>query len=222
MLEVKQKSELPKLDTYIFVDVSNIRSACLKTLGLKIDFYKLLKYFSKKYPKLRGVYYYEGIAKDDIAKQEEFSKLEKAGYTIRSLERKAYTEPPVYKEVRCRSCKTVRRVQVLRKSTKLKSNVDVYLATDLLKIAYLSEKPVHVILVSCDGDYAEMIKAALSANEKVYISVIATPVVPRSVDGAGKYINRNTCSTRLQELRGRLQNFTMLNIGNIRDLIKQK
>lgn len=165
---------------------------------------------------------YEGIARGDSGKQAEFDKLGDAGYDIRSLERKAYTEPPVYREIKCRNCKTKRRVQVLKRATKLKSNVDVYLATDLLKLAYLTRKEIHIILASCDGDYAEMIRSALEMNGNVRIEVLATPVVPRKLKADGTYEDKNTCSTRLQKLRGKLQNFAMLDIGTIQGLIKQK
>lgn len=221
MKEVKQR-DLSDLDTYVFVDVSNIRAACVRTLGFNLDFYKFLDYLRRKYPKLKNVYYYEGIARGDSEKQEEFDRLESAGYIIRSLERKAYTQPPVYKEIKCRACKTKRRVRILKKTTKLKSNVDVYLATDLLKLAYFAAKPTRILLVACDGDYAEMIKSALETNSNVRIEVLATPVVPRILKDDGTYGDKNTCSTRLQRLRGELQNFVMLNIEAIQDLIKQK
>lgn len=214
MKEVKSKSGLAGLDTYVFVDVSNIRAACVKTLGFNIDFYKFLDYLRRKYPNLKNVYYYEGIAKGDVEKQAEFEKLKGAGYDIRSLERKAYTEPPVYQEIKCRNCKTKRRVRVLKKTTKLKSNVDVYLATDSLKLAYLAKSKTHIILVSCDGDYAEMIKSAIITNPKITVSVLGTPVVRN---------NRNTFSTRLQEMRGKIPNFYIRNIQNIQPIItKQK
>lgn len=37
MREASKKK--PEPDTYVFVDVSNIRSACLKTLGMKVNFW---------------------------------------------------------------------------------------------------------------------------------------------------------------------------------------
>lgn len=220
MKEVKKK--LPEFETYVFIDVSNIRSACLKTLGFKIDFARFFDYFDKKYSKLKGVFYYEGIAKGDVNKQDEFIKLEQIGYKVRPLERKAYVSPPVYKQIKCQKCGTLCRVRILKRSTKMKSNVDVYLATDLLKIAYFAKKPTRIILVACDGDYAEMIKSALETNKRVHIDVLATPVVPRVLRKNGAYEDKNTCSTRLQKLRGELPNLTMLNIRNIQDLIKIK
>lgn len=210
-MEAKKK---PELDPYVFIDVSNIRAACVKTLGFNIDFIKLIGYLRKKYPRLKSVYYYEGIANGDTDKQAEFDALRLAGYEVKSLERKIYVEPAVYKEITCRNCKTKRRVQVLKKTTKMKSNVDVYLATDLLRLAYLARRNTHIILVSCDGDYAEMIKSALETNPKITISVLGTPVVKN---------RKNTFSMRLQEMRGKIPNFHIRNIQNIQPIIaKQK
>jgi len=221
-MEVKKYLNPVDRDTYIFIDVSNIRSSCLKTLGLKVDFLKLLAYFQKKYPNLKDAYYYEGIAKGDTEKQAEFDKLAKKGYIICSLERKVYIEPAMHKNIKCRKCGTERRVQVMKKIVKMKSNVDVYLATDLLKQAYLTKKPITIVLVACDGDYAEMIKSALMTNDNVHISVLATPVVKPIKLPGGKIKDVNSCSTRLQELRGQFQGFNLLNIQGIKDLIKQK
>lgn len=146
MSEVKKKLEI---DTYVFIDASSIRAACVRTLGFNV----------------------------------------------------------------CRKCGAKRRVQVLKKSTKMKSNVDVYLATDLLRLAYLARKKTHIILVSCDGDYAEMIKSALGANPKIAISVLGTPVVK---DG------KNTFSMRLQGMRGKMPIFYIRNIQNIQPLIEKQ
>lgn len=209
MLEVKNSSEL---DTYVFIDASNIRAACVRTLGFNVDFPKLLEYFRGKYPKLKTVCYYEGIASGDTDKQEDFDKLRSIGYKVKTLERKTYVEPPIYREVVCKKCKTKHRVQVLKKTTKMKSNVDVYLATDLLRLAYLTRRKTHIVLVSCDGDYAEMIKSALNTNSKIAISVLGTPVVKNG---------KNTFSMRLQELRGKIPNFHIRNIQNIQPLIEK-
>lgn len=59
----KTKTPLSQLDTYVFIDTSNIRASCLKTLSFKIDFKNLFQYFQKKYHNLQEVYYYEGIAR---------------------------------------------------------------------------------------------------------------------------------------------------------------
>lgn len=210
MKKTEKRSQLLEYDTYVYIDVSNIRSTCLKTLGLKIDFVKLLKYFQKKYPKLKEVRYYEGISRGDKSKQETFRKLRKVGYTVCALSRKAYENPPVYKRVKCPKCKYTWDTQVLKKSVSLKSNVDVYLASDLMDLAYSGTRRKHLILVSCDGDYAEMIKTVLRRNKNISISVLGTPAVKS---------DKNTFSKRLQLMRGKVDNFVILDISHIKDLI---
>lgn len=212
MNTMKKFPPLTDFPTYVFIDASNIRAACLKTLNLSINFPKLLRYLQRKYPNLQDARYYEGIANDDKAKGKVFNQLRRAGYTVCPLERKTYIEPAVYKEIRCRQCKSVQKTRVLKKTTKMKSNVDVYLAADLLKLAYLCKKPVHVILVSCDGDYAEMIKSAIETNPKVRISVLATP--------PAKDFRKNTLSVRLKALFNEIPRYELRNINDIRDHIR--
>ena len=210
-IEMAEKVKLADLKTYVYVDVSNIRACCLLTLGLKMDFRKLMVYLRKKYSALEEVRYYEGVAKDDSVKKKSLEILGQDGYRICALERKAYASPPVCKGFRCERCSHLQRVQVAKRSVKLKSNVDVYLATDLLKCAYLAQGPVHLILFSCDGDYAEMIREAIITNSNVFITVIATPSM--------KDPRKNTLSTRLKQLRGKIERFHLVDIRDIGDRI---
>ena len=94
--------------------------------------------------------------------------------------------------------------------------MDVYIATEILCLALSAQHPIHVILVSCDGGYAEMIRAAISSNPNVFITVLATP---RTKD-----MLRNTRSLRLQYLRSELgtDRYHLVSISNIRDRIEQK
>lgn len=207
----KSTSPLSTQDTHVYIDVSNIRSACLKTLGFKVDFVKLLGYFQQKYPNLREVRYYEGIATDDTKKRQMFDFLSEKGYTICPLERKSYISTEVeWREVKCPACGNQWTAQFTKEHKAMKSNVDVYLATEMLTVAHKVDRPTHIILVSCDGDYAEMIRNALE-NENVSVSVLATPLV------RGR---NNTLSKRLHILRGRLPRFMIRNIGNIRHWIQ--
>lgn len=203
--------KITDLPTYVLIDVSNIRSSCLKTCDFKIDFTKLYDYLKRKYPKLQDIRYYEGVAKGDKRKITEFKKLEKLGYTIKSLSRKSYINKAVIKNIECKECHHKNRVKVLPQTKKLKSNVDVYLATELLKIAFSAKKPTHIILFSCDGDYAEAIKAA-TENPNIKVTVVATPSI--------KDIDKNTLSTRLKELRRYIPNqYKLYNIEDIKDNI---
>lgn len=210
MVEEK-KTPLVEFETHVFIDASNIRSACLKTLGFMIDFAKLLDYFKKKYPNLKEVRYYEGIANGDAKKQRIFDFLEQEGYAVCPLERKTYISADIERrEMKCPACGNRWMAEILRERKVMKSNVDVYLATELLRVAHFAERETHIVLVSCDGDYAEMIESAIGVNEKVTISVLGTPVVRN---------NRNTFSMKLQRMRGKVNRFIILDISHIRDLI---
>ena len=205
--------ELSKIKTYIYIDVSNIRSACLNSCNFNLDFIKLYNYFKNKYSNIQDIRYYEGIARDDKKKQRHFRFLKnRIGYTICSLERKGYKDPPQYKEFECHNCGTKNKVQILPAHVNLKSNVDVYLATDMLACAAKEREPIHLILVSCDGDYAEAIKSILNTNPKAFITIMATP----------KTRENNRLSSRLQAFSNReSKNTVLMNIETIKDLISQ-
>ena len=212
MENMKTKSNLADLDTYVFIDVSNIRYACLRSCNIRLSFPKLIKYFEGKYKHLRSVKYFEGISDNDQDREKQFKNYKKLGYEIHSLSRKAYTDPAVYKEFNCKKCKTPNRVKVLEKSKKLKSNVDVYIASELLKTALLATKPAHIILMSCDGDYAEMIKVAVE-NKNIHITVLATPMVSKN----------NCLSIRLKQLSKELPpaQYKLRDITEIKDEVSQ-
>ena len=205
------KTEMMK--TYIYIDVSNIRYACLWSSEFNLDFVKLYNYFKTKYPMLKDVRYYEGIARDDSKKEKHFKFLhDTIGYTICSLERKSYVEPPKYEFFECKECHTRNVVQVLNRSVKLKSNVDVYLASDMIGQVVSATEPIHVILVSCDGDYTEAIDTMLKLNESVYVTILATPFKKKN----------NYLSARLKKYADRRsKRVSLTNIESIRDYVSQ-
>lgn len=178
MREQRAKLARKNQDTYVYIDVSNIRSSCLKTLGFMVDFAKLLDYFKQKYPSLKEVRYYEGIATGDEKKKRMFKFLERKGYTICSPERKSYNSVMVEeRDVACPKCGHKWTAELRKEYRAMKSNVDVYLASDMVARASVAEQPTRLILVSCDGDYAEAIKTAIGLNDEVSVAVLATPTV---------------------------------------------
>lgn len=206
-----KKLSLHQMDTYVYIDVSNIRMACTKTLGARLDFVRLMKYLRRKYPQLKEVRYYEGISTDDERRRRTFEFLERWGFIICALERKAYNSVDTEdQEVECPECGHRWTTELRHEHIVRKSNVDVYLATELLTVAHKATKPTHIILVSCDGDYAEMIHNA-TENPNVVVSVLATP----STRDPG----RNALSRRLRQLCSDYQDapgiFHLRNIENI-------
>ena len=138
---------------------------------------------------------------------------EKIGYKTCSLTRKGYVEPPKYEIFECENCKFPNKVKVLPESVKLKSNVDVYLASDLLECVARAKEPINVVILSCDGDYAEAIKATLRLSPKSCVTVLATPMTETN----------NCLSIRLKHLSRELNrnNYKLSNINNIRDYVSQ-
>ena len=96
---------------------------------------------------------------------------------------------------------------------KLKSNIDVYLTSDLLECVARSKDPINIIILSCDGDYAEAIKTTLRLSPDSCVTVLATPVTEAN----------NCLSVRLKQLSRELDrsNYKLSNINNIRDYISQ-
>lgn len=210
---MKKNSTLTSLPTFVFMDVSNIRSACLKTCGFWINFKRLYKHFKNKYPNLIDIRYYEGVARDDTKRKKTHKSLAKYGYTICSLSRKSYIVPAEQKLIKCETCGHKNLTTIRDETNIVKSNVDVYLATEMIFTAIEStNKPVHIILVSCDGDYAETIKAIIEKCHNIYLTVLATPYLKNS--------NNNTLSSRIKSLRNFSDRFFLRNIDNIRSEIE--
>jgi hypothetical protein len=67
------------------------------------------------------------------------------------------------------------------------------------------------ILVSCDGDYVEMIKNILGCKKNIKFSVLATPQTKK----------KNYLSSRFKELR-KFENFNFIDISLIKDYIKKE
>ena len=203
-----------ELDTYIYIDVSNIRNACRISCGFYLDFIKLYQYLKKRYPNLREVRYYEGVYQGDAKKLRWLQRLERVGYTICTLERKKYIQNAKVESFKCWRCGVSNNVEVLKEVIKYKSNVDVYLASDvLLKIAQ-SKKPLNIVILSCDGDYVELIRNIFKLRPDSYVTVLATPFK----------IKNNVLSYRLKKLSSELDRgrYQLNNIETIKDLIAFK
>lgn len=202
--------KLKELDTYVYLDSSNIRNA-LRVSGVNLDFKKLYKYLSITYKNLKSVKYFEGVDKENIETIEKFKELGKVGYKMKTLERKSYFNSAKRRTFKCTNCKEKNQVEILRESKTLKSNVDVYLCSELMGDLLTVEKPSHAIIFSCDGDFAEMIKNLLEKNPNVHVSVFSTPFTK----------NNNYLSVRLKQLE-RINQYYLVNILNIKDKINMQ
>lgn len=208
-----EKVKLADLETYVYIDVSNIRYACATSCGFELDFLRFYAYLRRKYPKLKEVRYYEGIARDDEKKWKHFQFLEKVGYKVCALARKSYVSQAIYGTFACEKCGVENKVQILPATRKMKSNVDVYLAADMIEQA-VNREAVNMILVSCDGDYAEAIKTIVRVNPLARVMALATPMTKK----------HNCLSVRLMELSGELprESYKLTNMNNIKNAVAGK
>ncbi|MEI7579502.1 MAG: NYN domain-containing protein [bacterium] len=205
-----KKLNLKELDTYVYIDSSNIRNA-LKMSNRRMDWKMLFDYLSSTYKNLLSTKYFEGIDKNDNVKLNEFKVIETYGYELKTLGRKAYINSAKYKTFKCINCKEKNTVEILKESKTLKSNIDVYLCSELMGELINISKESHAIILTCDGDYAEMIRNLLKKNKNIHISVFATPFSKTN----------NYLSVRLKELE-RIDRYYLVNIMNIKDRISTK
>lgn len=142
----------PNEKVAVFIDGANLYSAA-RTLGFDIDYRKLLDQFSKKSNLIRA-FYYTALNED-----QEFSPirplvdwLDYNGYTVITKQIKEYTD------------------SVGRR--KIKGNIDVELAIDMMELAPFVD---HFVLFSGDGDFRRLVEAVQSRGKRVtVVSTIRT------------------------------------------------
>ncbi len=133
----------------MFIDGSNLYSTA-RALGFDIDYKNLLEFFSAQ-GRLVRAFYYTALLDD-----QEYSPirplvdwLDYNGYTLVTKPTKEFTD-------------TLGR-------RKIKGNMDIELAIDMMEIA---EKVDHVVLFSGDGDFRRLIEAV--QRRAVRASVVST------------------------------------------------
>ena len=133
----------------LFIDGANLYSAA-RTLGFEIDYRRLLTLFSGKGRLIRA-FYYTALIED-----QEYSPirplidwLDYNGYTMVTKPIKEFTDA------------YGRR--------KIKGNMDIELAIDMLEMA---DKLDHIVLFSGDGDFRRLVEAV--QRKGVRVSVVST------------------------------------------------
>ncbi|MBL9098916.1 MAG: NYN domain-containing protein [Alphaproteobacteria bacterium] len=139
----------PQEKLALFIDGANLYSAA-RALGFDIDYKKLLTEFSKKGVLVRA-YYYTALLED-----REFSPLRPLvdwldynGYTLVTKPAREFTDA------------SGRR--------KIKGNMDIEIAIDMLEIAPTVD---HIVLFSGDGDFRRLVDAVQRKGRRV--SVVST------------------------------------------------
>ena len=143
----------------IFIDGNNLFHAA-KTLGIEIDYAKLLK-------KLRGnnrllrAFFYTGVDEQAVKQAGFLLWMRRNGYRV------------VHKELK-----------IFPDGTK-KANLDVEIAVDMLSLA---DKYDTAILVSGDEDFSYAINAVAYKGVRVEVAGFKNNMSPRLIDVADRYI----------------------------------
>ena len=130
----------------LFIDGSNLYAAT-KSLGLEIDFKNLYLYFQSKGRLLRA-YYYTAVLEDheNSPMRPLLDWLEYNGYSIVSKRAKEFEDADG--------------------KFKIKGNMDIELATDLILMA---EHLDHIILFTGDGDFRRAVEVVQYKGVKVTV-----------------------------------------------------
>lgn len=140
---------LPNERTALFIDGANLYSAS-RNLGFDVDYRNLLEFFRNKTNIIRAYYY------SAVLDTEEYSPLKPLtdwlaynGYTLVTKPAREFTDA------------SGRR--------RIKGNMDIELAVDMLEIA---PKLNHVVLFSGDSDFRRLVEAV--QRQGVRVSVVST------------------------------------------------
>ena len=133
----------------LFIDGSNLYAAA-KGLDFDIDYKRLLKYFSDQGQMIRA-FYFTALLED-----QEYSPirplvdwLDYNGYTMVTKPAKEFTDPSGRK--------------------KIKGNMDIELAVDLMEIA---DSIDHAVIFSGDGDFRRLVEAV--QRKGLRVTVVST------------------------------------------------
>jgi uncharacterized LabA/DUF88 family protein len=130
----------------IFIDGANLYNAA-KTLGFDIDYRKLLEFFAERARLLRAFYYTAIVEDQDYSPLRPLVDwLDYNGYTLVTKPTKEFTDSMGRRKV--------------------KGNMDVELAVDVMEIAAHID---HIILFSGDGDFRRLVDAVQRRGVRVTV-----------------------------------------------------
>jgi uncharacterized LabA/DUF88 family protein len=157
----------------IFIDGTNFKYATYDSFGMRVDFSKLLAHFSRNSILLRA-YYYTGEWDDGAISQ--FLRLADpldATAKRAEMERQRDGDRKFWRFLDRNGFRVVRKpVRVFRDAQgdiKVKADLDLELAIDMLTLAERCEKQ---ILISGDGDFVPLVHAV--AARGVRVAVVST------------------------------------------------
>ncbi len=148
---------------YVFIDVENIFYS-QRNLGWKISYEKLMKYFKKECKEVK-CFAYSGLDENNTKQKKFLDMLEITGYVVRT--------------------KIVKKINLGHDEYKWKSNLDVELALEMVKLA---DKCDTVILMSGDSDFATPLDEVKQKGKRVIVMSTRGRVAKELLERA-KYID---------------------------------
>jgi uncharacterized LabA/DUF88 family protein len=136
--------------TMVFIDGSNLYAA-IRSLGLDVDYRKLLDYFRKR-SKLLRTYYYTALndEQENSPIRPLVDWLAYNGYTVITKPTKEFIDPTTGNKL-------------------IKGNMDIEIALGMLQMAPYYD---HAVLFSGDGDFRSVVQAVQDLGKQV--TVIST------------------------------------------------
>jgi len=136
----------------LFIDGANLYSAG-KTLGVEVDYRKLLEEFRRRGRLVRAYYYTALVENDDYSPIRPLVDwLQYNGFKVVTKAAKEFTDS------------TGRR--------RVKGDMDVEIAVDMLNLASSTLQVEHIVLFSGDGDLTRLVQAV--QEKGVRVSVVST------------------------------------------------
>jgi uncharacterized LabA/DUF88 family protein len=143
----------------LFIDGANLYAAA-RTLGIDIDYKKLLELFSNEGQLIRAVYYtalIEDQKNSPIRPLVDW--LDYNGYTMVTKPAKEFADPSGHRRI--------------------KGNMDIELAIDVMEMA---ERLDHVVLFSGDGDFRRLVEAVQRKGARFTVVSTQRSVPPMVAD----------------------------------------
>ncbi|MCX6716173.1 MAG: NYN domain-containing protein [Candidatus Taylorbacteria bacterium] len=153
-----------KIKRFAFIDVQNTASTTTQLLGFVVDWHRLYEYLTDKWM-CDKVFFYSGIAKEDIETINEFALLSKAGCMVKMKTYYSYKKPDKRVTIKCKKCGCENLIR-LSMGNRHKSNCDVDLTVDAMEEAGFNKE---FLIFTGDGDFDCLIQKVVEMGTKVYI-----------------------------------------------------
>lgn len=152
---------------YAFIDVQNTNGTVNQLLNFSIDWQKLISHLKNEKWNCADVFYYKGRRKGE-QHDKQIQKLEDMGYIVRSKLTHIHPDKPYIQKGICKKCgASVELASCIQGDRK--SNCDVELTVDALRVAYSDNSEKEFLIFTGDGDFRFLMEALIAKEVKIII-----------------------------------------------------